>query len=61
MIGLEKPKCENCRCNTCENDSCKWVQCKKKEPTNKCFSKECPYFHSEDDDIEEGFYDGYGD
>lgn len=56
-----KNKCETCQCIRCDNDTCKWVRCQKGQSTEECFQKNCTAYDNLEEDVDEGFFDGYED
>ena len=57
----DSEKCTSCLCNWCDNGECDYRRCKKNQPTKECYQRVCGQYHNMQEDIEEGFLDGYGD
>ncbi len=53
--------CTSCLCNWCDNGECDYRRCKKNQPTKECYQRVCGQYHNMQEDMEEGFLDGYGD
>lgn len=56
MTGIT---CNACQCSRCDNVDCGWHGCILKSPKETCFIAECIQYQNEQEDIEEGFLDGY--
>lgn len=54
-----KQNCKSCQCSRCGNDTCDWCRCEKNEPTEECYQSDCRDYGNEQEEIEEGFLDGY--
>lgn len=51
--------CDSCQCSRCDEETCEWCECKKGKPTEECFSCDCSHYINEQEDIDNGFLDGY--
>lgn len=51
--------CKNCMCVKCDNDDCKWYRCDIQQPRETCFTTECDHYFNTQEEIDEGFLDGY--
>ena len=58
---IVREKCKSCQCSRCDNDSCEWRRCRENKPTDECYQEKCGNYDNLQEDIEEGFFDGYGD
>ena len=60
-MAKKKTNCKDCKCASCDEESCKWHNCSKTQPNEACFSENCDYWWNEEDEIEQGYLDGYED
>lgn len=51
-------QCGTCQCSRCDNNMCDWKRCEINKPT-KCYQNDCGQYYNIQEDIEEGFLDGY--
>lgn len=52
-------QCKSCQCSRCDNNMCDWQQCETNQPTKECYQNDCGQYYNIQEDIEEGFLDGY--
>ncbi len=57
----ERPECKSCLCQRCDNNDCVWCQCQKNSMKMECYTNDCDYYCNEQEEIDEGFLDGYGE
>ncbi|MDD3369217.1 MAG: hypothetical protein PHP50_10085 [Lachnospiraceae bacterium] len=53
--------CNECQCLSCENTDCVYTMCERDNPREICFENACIHYMNQEEDLEEGFYDGYSD